>query len=153
MGCISAIDHPTRVEVQELLARYCQYLDHDRGECWSQLFTADGVYQDSDGLTLRGRDELRTLPSIVRRDGAGLLRHIMTSIIVDRCDTSRDLVISAYGPVADLRASGGFSTFFDYEIRINRTPGWHIAKIVATRVGGLRAALPGRSYANLPLHS
>lgn len=153
MGCISAIDHPTRVEVQELLSRYCQYLDHDRGDCWSQLFTADGVYQDSDGLTLRGRDQLRSLPSIVHRDGEGMIRHIVTSIIVDRCEGSRDLVVSAYGPVADLRGAGGFSSFFDYQIRINRTPAWHIAKIVATRVGGLGAVLNSESYASVPLHS
>lgn len=153
MGCISAIDHPTRVDVQEMLSRYCQYLDHDRGECWSQLFTAEGVYQDSDGLVLRGRHQLTSLPSIIHRDGGGLIRHIITSIIVDRCEASRDLVISAYGPVADLRGNGGFSTFFDYQILINRTPGWHIAKIVATRVGGLGAVLPSDSYAGVPLHS
>ncbi|MEG3086830.1 nuclear transport factor 2 family protein [Sphingomonas sp. PB4P5] len=153
MGCISAIDPPTRVEVQELLSRYCHYLDHDRGECWSQLFTSDGQYEDSDGLILRGTDALRSLPAIIRRNSAGMLRHMVSAIIVDRCEASRDLVVSAYGPVVDLRGNGGFSTFYDYKVQINRVPAWRIAKIVATRVGGTGATLSGAAYAGVPLHS
>jgi len=152
MGCISAIDHPTRVEVQELLSRYCHYLDHDRGDCWAKLFTHDGVFEDSDGLVLRGHGELGSLPSIIARDGGGMLRHMVSSIIVDRCATSRDLVVSAYGPVADLRGDGGISTFYDYQVLINRVPAWRIARIVATRVGGVPVLLP-RATADVPLHS
>ena len=154
MGCISAIDHPTRVEVQELLSRYCHYLDHDRGDCWAKLFTHDGVFEESDGLTLRGQAELGSLPSIIRRDGGGMLRHMISTIIVDRCDASRDLIVSAYGPVADLRGDGGISTFYDYHIRINRVPAWRIARIVATRVGGVPVLLPhAQAQAEGTLHS
>lgn len=153
MGCISAIDHQTRTDVQELLSRYCHYLDQNRGDCWAQLFTHDGIYENSDGIVLRGRAELQSFPSIAGRDGDGMLRHIVSSIIVDRMDTSRDLLVTAYGLVADLRGDGGFTKFYDYKVRINRTPAWRIARLVATRVGGIGPALPGSRIAELTLHS
>jgi hypothetical protein len=87
MTCISSVDHQTRLDVHELLARFCHHLDHDQSDAWGALFTLDGSFDCDAGYRFAGHAELATLPGIVRTCGGGIWRHTITATAMRRCDS------------------------------------------------------------------
>ncbi|MGL4313223.1 MAG: nuclear transport factor 2 family protein [Sphingomonas sp.] len=140
MTCISTIDYQTRLDVNELLAQYSHLLDHDRGACWADLFTTDGVFECADGKRLAGPAELATVPGLVHAKGNGAWRHIITAIVIERGDKRKGLTVRAYGPVLDMDQGGTVAAFFDYEFTLRFAARWRIAHVMATRVGN--ASMP-----------
>lgn len=57
-GSLSLAD---RLEIQELIARYCWALDTRDGDAYAATFIPDGVFQGI-GSRGRGHDELQALP-------------------------------------------------------------------------------------------
>ena len=80
---MSQLSSTDRLEIQELLHRYCHYLDHGRWAEFAALFTADcrldlsqvlGVYEGAAGLHQFGE----------MIAGTGLfMRHMMTNVVID----------------------------------------------------------------------
>lgn len=134
MACISTIDLQTRLDVHELLSHFSHFLDHDRGTCWADLFTTDGVFE-CDGLRLRGRTELATVPSLVTQAGKGAWRHPITAVVIERCNTRKDLTVNAYCPVIDMNHSSTLSTFYDFDFTLRFASRWRISHALAARVG------------------
>lgn len=135
MVCISTIEHQTRLDIQEVLSRYCYYLDHGQGDAWADLFTLDGIYESNTGRLFQGRNELREFPQQILENGNGLLRHVITSMLIDRCSSSRELVVLVYGMVADLDNPNCLSRFYDYRIHVRRAGSWRLSHVIATQIG------------------
>lgn len=135
MTCISTIDYQTRLDVHELLGQYSHFLDHDRGACWAELFTTDGVFECADGHRLEGAAALSTLPGLVQQKGHGAWRHLITGIVIDRAESRKELTVHAYGPVLDMDNAGAIAAFYDYEFSLRFAARWRIAHLTASRVG------------------
>jgi len=147
MTCISTIDYQTRLDVHELLAQYSHLLDHDRGACWADLFTMDGVFECADGKRFEGSAALSTLPGLVHAKGRGAWRHMITAIVIERGDKRKGLTVRAYGPVLDMDNAGAIAAFYDYEFELRFAARWRIARVFATKVGA--GAVPGAGVAAL----
>jgi hypothetical protein len=135
MACISTLDHQTRLDVHELLARYCQFMDHDRGECWASLFTADGVFEKASGFRLEGTQELATFPAKIHAVGGGCWRHVVTNVTIDRCPNHKDVIVNAYVMVMDWAEGGKPVGLCDTRMVVRRANAWRIARVDATPVG------------------
>ncbi|WP_375397779.1 nuclear transport factor 2 family protein [uncultured Sphingomonas sp.] len=135
MTCISTIDIQTRLDVQELLSHFSHFLDHDRGHCWADLFTTDGVFECADGERLRGAAELATLPGLVHERGHGAWRHLITQVVIERCNTRKELTVHAYCPVMDMDQSSAVAAFYDIDFTLRFASRWKIGHALARRVG------------------
>lgn len=135
MGCISTIDIQTRLDVQELLSHFAHFLDHDRGSCWADLFTTDGVFECADGHRLQGAAELATLPALVSERGHGAWRHMISQIVIERRNTRKDLIVRAYCPVIDMDDTSALAAFYDFDFTLRFTSRWRIEHALARRVG------------------
>ena len=141
--CISTIDIQTRLDVQELLSRFSHFLDHDRGACWADLFTTDGVFGCADGNRVIGAAELATLPSLVTERGHGAWRHLITAVVIERRTTRKDLIVRAYCPVIDMNQHSALAAFYDIDFTLRFASRWRIAQAVVRRVGAETGANVG----------
>nr|WP_279587911.1 nuclear transport factor 2 family protein [Sphingomonas vulcanisoli] len=135
MVCISTIDIQTRLDVQELLSHFSHFLDHDRGACWADLFTTDGVFECADGNRLCGAAELATLPSMVNERGHGAWRHLITAPIIQRCNTRKEMSVHAYCQVLDMDENSAVAAFYDLDLTLRHAARWRISHALARRVG------------------
>ena len=143
MVCISTINMQTRLDVQELLSHFSHFLDHDRGACFAELFTGDGVFECIDGKCLRGSAELATLPSLVYERGHGAWRHLISATVIERADTRKGLTVKAYCPVVDMDQNSSIAAFYDFEFTLRFTSRWRISHALVNRVGSSAAASVG----------
>jgi hypothetical protein len=131
-----SIDHNARIDAHDLLARFCHAIDRGCEQDCSELFAHDATIECVEDGALTGRTQIAALPTLIRRSGEGLTRHLITSIVVDRGATWRELVVKAYGPILDLRQGGAISGFYDYTFHllyvVHR---WQIRSIRAAKVG------------------
>lgn len=96
MSAFSAIDLQTRLEVQDLLSRFCHALDHNAVDRWAKLFTTDG-YIDAPRLgCFKGREEIIKIPEMVHELGGGAWRHYLNNVYIERAEDNRDLKVEAY---------------------------------------------------------
>lgn len=135
MGCISTIDIQTRLDVHELLSHFSHFLDHDRGPCWADLFTTDGVFECPDGDRLRGAAELATVPGLVNERGRGAWRHLITAVVIERCNTRKELTVHAYCQVIDMDQDSALAAFYDFDFALRFASHWRISHALARRVG------------------
>lgn len=135
MGCFSTIDHQTRLDLHEIVARYCQYLDHDRGACFAQLFHMDGVFEKASGMRLVGHDAIATLPAKIARAGDGCWRHVATNLMIDRGVDNRSAIVNAYVMVMDWANGGKPIGICDTRFEMRRSQAWRIARVHAAVVG------------------
>jgi SnoaL-like domain len=135
MGMISTVDVQTRLDICELLNRYCHYVDHDQGEAWAELFTLDGVFEVEQVMKLAGRDQLKTMPGIVSQQGAGLWRHQINTVMIDHSGSLKEKIVTAYGSVSDWGHGGRPVSFCDYRIVLRNTCRWQIAHLSAKMIG------------------
>ena len=124
-----------RLDILDLLARYCHAVDHDDAEGWASLFTPQGVFEVSGVMRLEGRDQLRAMPGIVKEQGGGKWRHQVTNVVIDDGAGADAASVRAYGLVTDWREGGKPVSFTDYEIKLCRLEcGWRIQTLVAHMV-------------------
>jgi uncharacterized protein (TIGR02246 family) len=132
---MAKLDVSDRIEIEELLARYCHRVDHGDAEGWAGLFTPDGSFEVPGAMLLKGTEQLRTMPGIVAAQGGGKWRHQITSIATEAGAKPGTARLQAYGLVTDWRDGNKLMTFTDYDMNLNRENGtWRIATLVATGV-------------------
>jgi hypothetical protein len=135
MGCISTVDLQTKMDVQELLSRYCHFLDHDNAAEWAKLFTAD-CHLDAGGLGIfEGRNAVSNIPSLVRMKGAGNWRHHLSNVMMERTSHARELEIKAYCLVTDWGKQGAMVGCFDFHARLQNRCHWQIVDLTMQPVG------------------
>jgi uncharacterized protein (TIGR02246 family) len=132
---MAKLDVSDRIEIEELLARYCHRVDHGDAEGWANLFTPDGSFEVPGAMTLNGTEQLRNMPGIVAQQGGGKWRHQITSIATEAGPKPGTARLQAYGLITDWRDGNKLLTFTDYEMQLDKGDGaWHIAKLVAIGV-------------------
>jgi hypothetical protein len=93
--------------VQDLLGRYCWFLDEGRGEDWAALYTEDGVFEGTRPQPVIGRTALATVPPELRERGQGKLRHQYGNLYLERGADDNTLVARFYNQLSHWSGSGG----------------------------------------------
>ncbi|MEZ0495442.1 nuclear transport factor 2 family protein [Sphingomonas sp. IW22] len=130
---VSSVDPATKLEVHELLSRYCWAIDHRDATEWEQVFTIDARYRTGTSGELDGREAIMEVPAMLHAKGGGNWRHHFTNIIVDRAETGRELRVRAFLTVRDCQ-DGAPVASADCVIVARRTDHWRIADFEATSV-------------------
>jgi hypothetical protein len=118
------------VEIRNLMAKYCVYLDLEDAEGWINLFTPDAVYQVY-GREFLGHDGLRQITTGAP-GGFHLGGPVAIKLDGDRAATLRNLLF--------VDSSNGETRHAVYDDDLVRTPdGWRIARCRCRfhTVGGL----------------
>ncbi|HTG38270.1 nuclear transport factor 2 family protein [Sphingomonas sp.] len=130
---VSSVDPATKLEVHELLSRYCWAVDHrDSGE-WEQVFTIDARYRTASSGVLDGRAAIMAVPDTLHDKSGGNWRHHFTNIIVDRSESGRELRVRAFLTIRDCQ-DGAPVASADCVILARRTDHWRIADFEAASV-------------------
>jgi len=132
MAVISNLDVQTRLDVRELLSRFCHAVDHMDEAGWGRLFTADAKFHSPLCGDYGCRAELMDLPRKMHEEGGGFWRHEFTNIVIDRTGNNRELQVRAYCTVTDWKNGGQPVFFADCEIVLRHTSQWQIA-ILSTK--------------------
>ncbi|MCP3732488.1 nuclear transport factor 2 family protein [Sphingomonas sp. MG17] len=140
MTCVSMVDHQTRVEIHEVLARFCHYIDDREPRNWASLFTPDGALICEGQDCARGKEQLAEAAARIQREGSATARHVITSVMIEPGHSRREVVVRASGLVIDM-GHGGLSEFHDYRFTLRQAGAWRIAQLAARRVGA-ETALP-----------
>lgn len=134
MGVISNLDVQTRLDIREMLSRFCHAIDHV-DECgWARLFTQDVKLSSALCGDFIGRDEILMLPQKMHDLGGGYWRHDFTNIVIDRTGNNRELKVRAYCTVTDWSAGGSPVFFADCAITVRNTCQWQISDMTATAI-------------------
>lgn len=135
----SAIDLQTRLEVQDLLSRFCHALDRNMVKDWVELFTEDGYVDAPRFGRFDGRDEIARLPDLVHEHGKGCWRHYLNNMYMDRLGDSRDLRVEAYCTVSDWSKKGNVVRSWDFSAHVGKRRGW---KIIGLTLSAVTACVP-----------
>lgn len=135
MVTFSAINVETRLEIRDLLSRFCHALDRNQLKQWNDIFTSDAVIDAPKLGKFSGREEIAKIPPLVQEKGNGAWRHFLHNIYIDLAENSRDLLVAAYCTVSDWRTQGNVIRCWDLSIRITKRRGWKIAALTMTIVG------------------
>lgn len=135
MGCISTVDLQTKMEVQELVSRYCHFLDHNNAHEWARLFTADCRLDCGSLGDFEGRTAIVEIPALVYAKGAGNLRHHLSNVMMERTGNARELELHAYCLVTDWGQKGAMVACFDFHARLRNRCHWQIAELTMKPVG------------------
>jgi SnoaL-like domain len=119
-----------RLEILELLARYCWAIDCDDGPAWAATFTPDGVFHSLLlNRSFSGRDELiGMIETLKQRRVEGHDRnviHVPANVVLEpRDDGKVRLVAQLLGPRKDANDQADFAIGW-YDDVVVRTPaGW-----------------------------
>jgi hypothetical protein len=86
--------------VQDLLARYCWYLDQNRGAEWAALYTEDGVFEGTRPQPVCGRPKLQEVPSQGWTYSKGTMRHQYTNLYIEAGSDENGLLVRFYNQVS-----------------------------------------------------
>jgi 3-phenylpropionate/cinnamic acid dioxygenase small subunit len=130
-------------QVRRLLALYCDLMDDRRYQEWSELFTADGVWELG-GKQHRGPAETKAYMDQLLRDRPGRrTRHINTNQVIE-LDGAQGRVTSDYAMLSSEPEGAPWTAVFigRYFDRVVRKPdgsGWQFAE---RRLGTADAPAP-----------
>jgi limonene-1,2-epoxide hydrolase len=144
MGSLSSVDPVTKLEIHELLSRFCWSLDHDDAEEWGQLYTSDATFSVPGIGEHHGREEILKVPAFFRQKSEGAWRHHFTNIIVDRAASGRELKVRALLTIRDCMDAAPVASV-DCVIIARRTDHWRIGSFEGTKV--CKAGAPARNEA------
>jgi len=136
-----SIDLAARLDVQELLARFCHAIDHADARGWRELFTHDACIMCGEGGRVQGSADIAALLDQITRCAGPQMRHLITATVFDRGATWRDLKVTAYGPVLDLAQGGAIAGFYDYVFELRLSDHWRIRSLSAQQVGSQAPAI------------
>lgn len=133
MGSLSSVDPVTKLEVHELLSRYCWALDHNDCVEWGHLFTPDASFIKPGTPAREGREAVMKVPGEMHAMGGDTWRRHFTNIIVDRAANGRELQVRALLTVRDCKDATPVASA-DCLVLVRRTDHWRIARFEATSV-------------------
>jgi 3-phenylpropionate/cinnamic acid dioxygenase small subunit len=123
-----------RIEIEELLTRYCTVIDTRRFDLLDRVFTHDAVidYTRSGGI----RDELPRVQEWLAKalQPFALVQHMVSNFVIETSDDHGKSVCSFFNPMGLPQPDGSLHTFFCggfYRDTLLRTPsGWRISERV-----------------------
>jgi hypothetical protein len=86
--------------IQELVARYCWYVDENQGEDWASLYTTDGIFEGTRPEPVVGREALAQVPGQLHGYFKGRSRHQVSNLYVERGEEPDTLTARFYNQVA-----------------------------------------------------
>ncbi|AMK25756.1 MULTISPECIES: nuclear transport factor 2 family protein [Sphingobium] len=126
-----------RLNIYDLFARYCQYVDSGRAAEWVNLFAEDGCFEIVGQMTLRGAGQLGGMPAMLAERSGGKWRHQITDIMIDAGPSDDAAHVGASGLVTDWNDGGRVIMFANYQGALGRGDGrWRIARLTATMLTG-----------------
>lgn len=134
MNCVSMIDHETRVEIHEILARFCHYIVDGDATLWAGLFTPTGTLTCDGQTCAQGTAQLTAAAERIRLGGTSMSRHVITSVMIDAGPSRREILVRASGLVIDMNLEG-LSEFYDYRFHVRKLGSWRIDSLEAHRIG------------------
>ncbi|WP_436790841.1 nuclear transport factor 2 family protein [Yinghuangia sp. YIM S10712] len=93
--------------VHDLVARYCWYVDENRGEDWAALYTEDGIFEGSRPEPVCGRAALAEVPGGIHALYNGKMRHHYGNLYVDSGTDANSLTARFYNQVSVWENGGG----------------------------------------------
>jgi hypothetical protein len=91
--------------VQDLLGRYCWYVDENQGEEWAALYTEDGVFEGTRPEPVIGRAALAQVPPGLHKHFEGRMRHQWGNLYLERGDDD-SLIARFYNQISVWRDGG-----------------------------------------------
>ncbi len=129
---MTMVDAATRGEIEEMMARYCHFMDDGDTDAWVGLFTPNGVFEIEGLNRLEGSAQLAEMPAMFFQSSGGNWRHQVTNIIADEDAATGNIKVKAYGLVTDWSAGGRLVTFGRYTIEFRRgSGGLRLASVLA----------------------
>jgi hypothetical protein len=92
--------------VQDLLGRYCWYVDENRGADWAALYTEDGVFEGTRPEPVTGRAALAQVPAGLHAHFEGRMRHQWGNLYLERGDDDNHLIARFYNQISVWRDGG-----------------------------------------------
>jgi len=123
-----------RLEIQDLLTRYCRAIDTREWDVLDTVFTPDAVidYSSAGGAKGRFHEVKEWLAEVLPR--FAMSQHLITNFEVRVDGDTATSRVYVYNPMGTRNAAGGLDLFFFggyYVDRLVRTPaGWRIAERV-----------------------
>jgi ketosteroid isomerase-like protein len=123
-----------RIEIEQLMARYCHALDNRDWETLRQVFTEDAIHDDSVAGGFRGgvEEKIRFLKRAL--DKVQIIQHNVSTILLDLHSDMAYARSACQCPVVVDTGNGRTQVFFQglwYHDTLVRTPdGWRFAERV-----------------------
>jgi hypothetical protein len=95
-----------RLEVNDLLARYCWHVDEGDCDAWADLWTEDGVFAGVTPEPIRGREALKQVPAWSLSGGS---RHNLINVIPEYGATEDEITVRAYNLVFSWMNAGAIN--------------------------------------------
>jgi hypothetical protein len=92
--------------VQDLLGRYCWYIDEGEGPAWADLYTEDGIFEGTRPEPVCGRAALTQVPIELRQRTQGKMRHQYANLYIERGADENSLIARFYNQLNNW-ADGG----------------------------------------------
>jgi len=92
--------------VQDLLGRYCWYLDEGCGPEWAALFTADGIFEGTRPQPVCGTAALAQVPVQLKAHGQGKMRHQVSNLHIVEGEHEDILIARFYNELSNWGAGG-----------------------------------------------
>ncbi|AUW58616.1 hypothetical protein C1T17_11415 [Sphingobium sp. SCG-1] len=134
MGSISTVDLQTKMDVHELLSRFCHFLDHNGGLEWARLFTPTAVIEKGPLGCFAGHSEICQIPAMVAEKGNGLLRHHLTNVMFERTGNVKELIVEAYFVGTDWGQGGAMVHSADFKAVLHNRCHWQISRLELTPI-------------------
>jgi hypothetical protein len=117
--------------VQDLLGRYCWYVDENRGEDWAALYTEDGVFEGTRPEPVIGTAALAQVPAGIHKHFEGRMRHQWGNLYLEQGDDGNTLVARFYNQISVWRDGGSLLMLAVSTARLVRADAsapWRIAR-------------------------
>ena len=92
--------------IQDLLGRYCWYVDENKADEWAALYTEDGIFEGAGPQAAQGTEALKHIPAGVWAGGQGKMRHQYGNLYIDQGDDANTLVARFYNQIITWGAGG-----------------------------------------------
>jgi hypothetical protein len=92
--------------IQDLLGRYCWYVDEGMADEWAGLYTEDGIFEGTRPQPVCGRAALAEVPRQVKAHGQGKIRHQYGNLYIEPGADENTLVARFYNQLSSWDGGG-----------------------------------------------
>jgi hypothetical protein len=115
--------------IQDLLGRYCWYVDENKADEWAALYTEDGIFEGAGPQAAQGTEALKHIPAGVYAGGQGKMRHQYGNLWMEYGADENTLVANFYNQIITWGGGGKLNALAVCTATLVRTPGgWRIKK-------------------------
>jgi hypothetical protein len=98
------------IAINDLMARYCWYVDDNRADDWAALWTEDGVFAGIGPQPVAGREAIRALPPMIFKATGGKNRHMYGNMYCDYGENRDTVTAHLTNFVTSWQSGGAFGS-------------------------------------------